>query len=108
MGGTPHVDAATHQPLRPANVIVMRTGRAVADPFAGPTPESILIPVLGSGTAIYFRDGKVQRGWWHQKDGFAPLRFFDRRGREVAFNPGQTWIEVVPRNSGSSVSWSFR
>jgi hypothetical protein len=108
MGGTPHVDAATHQPLRPANVIVMRTGRAVADPFAGPTPESILIPVLGAGTAIYFRDGKVQRGWWHQKDGFAPLRFFDRRGREVAFNPGQTWIEVVPRNSGSSVSWSFR
>lgn len=106
MGGAPHVDSNTGKALRPSNVIVMRTGPASADPFAGLTPQSILIPVTPGGSATYFLDGKIVSGGWQQKDRFAPLRFFDRRGREMRFNPGQTWIEVVP--SGSSVSWAFR
>ena len=104
MGGAPHVDAATGHALRPANVIVMHTGAASADPNAGPAPQSILIPMLGSGKAEFFRDGKVVYGRWQQVNKWAPLRFLDRRGRQAAFNPGQTWIEVVP--SGSSASWS--
>lgn len=103
MGGKPHVDAGTRRPLRPSNVIVMRTGGAVADPNAGPTPESILIPTIGSGPAWFFRDGTVVRGSWQQKDEYAPLRFYNLRGRQVAFNPGQTWIEVVPASS----PWTF-
>jgi len=109
MGGSPHVDANTGKALWPSNIVVMRTPPAVADPNAGNCPcsaGSILIPNLGSGSAWYFRDGKVLSGEWQQKDQFAPLRFFDRRGHQVAFNPGQTWIEVVP--AGSAVSWSFR
>lgn len=106
MGGTPHVDANTHQPLRPANVIVMQTGPATADPYAGITPESILIPTIGSGTAWYFRDGGLTRGTWHQQNPNAPLTFLDRRGRVVAFNPGQTWIEVVPSNTRAT--WTVR
>jgi len=106
MGGTRHVDAATGRVLAPANVIVMQTGPAVADPAAGPTPQSILIPTLGSGTAWFFRDGTVAQGRWSQRDQNAPLRFTDRKGRAVALNPGQTWIEVVP--TSSHVSWHFR
>jgi hypothetical protein len=97
------VDADTHRQLRPANVIVMQTRDAVPDPNAGITPESILIPVVGSGPAVFFRDGKAQRGTWRQPNQFAPLQFFDRQGRQAAFNPGQTWIEIVP----SSSPWSF-
>lgn len=106
MGGAPHIDAATGKQLTPSNVIVMKTGAATADPAAGPTPQSILIPVLGSGKAIYFRDGKVEYGRWHQANINAPLRFTDNHGHQVAFNPGQSWIEVVP--AGSPVSWHFR
>jgi hypothetical protein len=106
MGGAPHIDADTGKALRPANVIVMRTGPAVADPNAGPTPQSILIPTVGSGSAWYFRDGTIASGRWQQKDQSAPLRFFDQRGRQVAFNPGQTWVEVVP--ASSTASWTFR
>lgn len=104
MGGSAHVDADTNRQLRPANVIVMQTRDAVADPNAGPTPESILIPVIGSGPAVFFRDGKAQRGIWKQPNQFAPLQFYDRQGHQAAFDPGQTWIEVVP----SSSPWSFR
>jgi hypothetical protein len=103
MGGQPHIDTNTGKPLRPANVIAVQTGPAVADPNAGPTPESILIPTVGSGPAWYFRDGTVVRGTWQQKNQYAPLRFYDRRGRQVAFNPGQTWVEVVPPSS----TWSY-
>jgi hypothetical protein len=106
MGGSPHIDQNTGMPLTPANVVVMQTGPGVSDPFAGPTLQSILIPTLGSGTALYFRDGTVQRGKWQQKDQNAPLRFYDRGGRPVALNPGQTWIEVVPAQS--TATWHFR
>jgi hypothetical protein len=106
MGGGPHVDANTQRPLTPSNVIVMQTQNAVLDTQAGPTPESILIPTLGSGTAWYFRDGTAVKGTWHQRDQNAPLHFVDSRGRPIALNPGQTWIEVVP--ASSRVGWQFR
>lgn len=103
MGGSPHVDADTGKALQPSNVIVMETGNASADAAAGPTLGSIIIPVIGSGKAFFFRDGTVQQGTWQQANTFAPLRFFDKKGRQAAFNPGQTWIEVVPPSS----PWSY-
>lgn len=106
MGGALHIDANTHQPLRPSNIILMRTRAATPDPYAGITPESIQIPTLGSGVAWYFRDGTLLRGTWQQRDQNAPLKFIDRTGHEVAFNPGQTWIEAVPPSS--QVSWTVR
>lgn len=104
MGGSPHVGVATGKQLAPANVIIMRTGAAQADPAAGPTAESITIPNVGSGQAEFFRDGKELSGSWKLPNQNAPLRFYDSRGKEVAFNPGQTWIEVAPPSS--PVQWS--
>ena len=106
MAGVPHVDANTGKALTPANVIVMRTGPAVFDPFAGLTPQSILIPTVGTGQAWYFRDGHVQRGIWRQKNQDAPLQFFDLHSHQVAFDPGQTWVEVLP--AASSFQWTSR
>ncbi len=106
MGGTPHVDANTHQALRPSTVIVMQTGPATSDPYAGITPESIQIPTIGTGTAWYFRDGTLSRGTWQQRNQNSPLEFLDRGGKEAALNPGQTWIEVVPPSS--RITWTVR
>jgi hypothetical protein len=106
MGGVRHIDADTGHVLSPANVIVMKTGNAAPDPSAGVTPESITIPVIGRGQAVFFRDGKVQRGTWSLPRLNAPLRFYGRNGRQVAFNPGQSWIEVVP--TSSPFQWSSR
>jgi hypothetical protein len=82
----------------------MKTGPAVPDPNAGLTPDSILIPTVGKGPAFYFRDGTVERGTWEQVNEFSPPRFYDRKHREIALNPGQTWIEAVPPGS----PWSYR
>jgi hypothetical protein len=107
MGGAPHVDANNGTVLRPSNVVVLRTGPAIADLAAGPTPQSILIPVTGKGVAWYFMDGHVRRGVWKKgSDPNAPLQLLSEKGRPVAFDPGQTWIEVMPPNSPAT--WSVR
>lgn len=103
MGGAPHVDAATGKQLAPANVVVMDIGNGVPDPAAGPTIGSIRLPVVGRGTAFYFRDGTVEKGVWSLPNENAPLRFYDAHGKLVAFNPGQTWIDAVPPSS----PWSY-
>jgi hypothetical protein len=105
MGGAPHVDVATGKTITPTNVIIMRTGNGTPDYRAG-SSDSILLPTIGSGPAWYFRDGKVLAGRWQQQNVNAPLYFHDLRGRPVAFNPGQTWIEVAPSTTG--LSWQSR
>jgi hypothetical protein len=35
-------------------------------------------------------------------DALAPLQFFNRRGAPETFNPGQTWIEALPKYSTAS------
>jgi Protein of unknown function (DUF3048) N-terminal domain/Protein of unknown function (DUF3048) C-terminal domain len=105
-GGKRTIDAATHKPLRPANVIVMFVGVATPDANAGPTLESLFIPTIGSGTAWYFRDGQFLTGTWQQRDQSAPLRFLDAHKQPIALNLGQTWIEVLPQYS--TATWSPR
>jgi hypothetical protein len=107
MGGAPHVDTLNNRVLRPANVVILKTGPAVADPAAGPTPQSILIPVSGRGKAWYFMDGHVRAGHWKKgSDPNSPLHLLNARGKPVAFNPGQTWIEVTP--AGSPSNWTVK
>lgn len=105
-GGAPQIDAETNRPLRAANLVVIQTGPATADKKAGPTIGSILIPTVGEGSAWFFRDGTVLKGTWQQRDQFAPLQFFDEHGQEMALNPGQTWIEVLPKGS-TTATWTF-
>ena len=73
---------------------------------AAPARVSAAAAVVGAGSAVYFRDGRVEHGTWRQKDALAPLQFLDRHGAAVTFNPGQTWIEVLP--ASSSATWKFR
>lgn len=103
MGGAPHIDPLTGQTLSPANVIDMKVGAAAPDPYAGITPQSIVMPVTGQGPATYFLDGKAIAGHWQQANQNAPVKFYDARWHAMKFNPGQTWVEVTP--AGSGVTW---
>jgi hypothetical protein len=105
-GGQAQVDAGSHQPFRAQNIVIMHVGAGTPDQAAGTTVDAVSIPVTGSGPADYFRDGHVQHGAWQQNDPLAPLRLLDPHGHPMKFNPGQTWIEVVPQ--GSTASWTFR
>ena len=80
--------------------------RVVATPppdTSSDTAGSVVVQSEGQGTAYYFLDGAVRQGSWRKDAIGAPLQLLDGAWRPVVFNPGQTWIEVVPQ--GNAVSW---
>jgi hypothetical protein len=56
---------------------------------------SIRIIVNGKGAAWFFRDGKLNRGFW-QTDGTRTPYFGYEDGSPYPLKPGNTWVEVVP------------
>lgn len=62
------------------------------------------IVTTGKGTAYIFQDGDVVEGTWSKANRGAPLEFFDKSGKAVSLNRGQTWITAVPK-SGGDVKW---
>lgn len=102
MGGGPHLDAATGHQIAPSNVVVLLASIG-PDPFGGVgNPGAVYVQSTGKNLAYLFRDGYRYAGTWHKPHGGSHLELLDSRGRPFAFNPGQTWIEVLPA-SGSMV-----
>lgn len=60
------------------------------------------VTTSGSGKAVVVRDGIAVAGTWKKSSG-ERTKFFDASGKEVEFNAGPTWIEVV--NNASTVSY---
>jgi LysM repeat protein len=56
---------------------------------------SIRIIVNGRGLAWFFRDGKLNKGYW-ETDGARTPYFAYEDGRPYPLKPGRTWVEVVP------------
>ncbi|HWE63895.1 MAG TPA: DUF3048 domain-containing protein, partial [Chloroflexota bacterium] len=101
VGGVPSVDAISHRQTAASNVVVLfTTVTPDPDPY---TPLSIDVHTQGSGRALYFRDGHLVIGRWHKHSILAPLQLLDPHGKPQPFNPGQTWIEVVP--AGAPVTY---
>ncbi len=93
--GVPHYDADGTQ-LSAANVIIYfaehQDTDIVEDSNGG---TSIRIIVNGRGPAWFFRDGKLNKGYW-QTDGTRTPYFTYEDGRSYALKPGRTWVEVLP------------
>ena len=62
---------------------------------AGDGTSHLQYQTTGSGEAVVFQDGVAIPGSWAKPDEFSRIRFFDAEGDEIAFNRGQTWIEVL-------------
>jgi LysM repeat protein len=56
---------------------------------------SIRIIVNGRGDAWFFRDGKLNKGYW-ETDGTRTPFFTLENGEPYYLKPGNTWMEVVP------------
>jgi hypothetical protein len=58
---------------------------------------------IGQGKAVVFRDGEVVEGIWRKSTPQERIKFFETTGKEIEFNAGLTWIEVLP--IGYNVEW---
>lgn len=91
-GGQPHTDLETKEQLAAKNVIVL-----FADEN-GPVDEHghLLYDNIGSGPGLLFQDGKNIKVTWQKVNRNARTKFVDGSGKEVQFNRGQIWIEMLP------------
>jgi hypothetical protein len=62
---------------------------------AGDGTAHLLYDTVGGGEAVVFQDGVAVPGTWSKPDTSSRTRFFDAAGSEIAFNRGQTWVEVL-------------
>lgn len=91
-GGKPHIDFNTKEQLTAKNVVIQFAKEV------GPVDEHkhMLYGTIGNGRALIFQDGKVIEGTWSKKSRTDRTLFYDSTGKEIKFNRGQIWIEVIP------------
>ncbi len=99
-GTTPAVTAAGVR-LSATNVVVLRVrlvNTGTTDPAGNPVPETVL---TDSGEATVFSGGKQVAATWSKASVAKPVVLTGANGAPITLAPGTTWIELVPRASGS-------
>lgn len=91
-GGAAHLDLETKEQISSKNVVIQLTK------LTGPVDDHghILYTTIGSGKALIFQDGKVITGTWSKKTRIGRTTFYNALGKEISFNRGPIWIEVIP------------
>ncbi len=98
-GGVAHLDLETGEQLKAKTVVVMFAKET------GPVDDHmhLLYANIGSGTGLLFVDGKASKITWTKLDRSARTTFFDESKKEIQFDKGQIWIEMLP--IGTSVTY---
>lgn len=81
--------------VRARNILVQITG--VAD-IANDDKGRQAIVTVGSGDAVILKKGAVIYGTWKKSSLTGRTRFYDKNKKEVVLVPGNTWVEVVPKD----------
>ncbi|NCO12525.1 MAG: hypothetical protein COZ34_02500 [Candidatus Pacebacteria bacterium CG_4_10_14_3_um_filter_34_15] len=91
MAGAPHIDLNIEEQIKASNVIVLLTAEK------GPIDElrHMLYTTIGKGNALIFKNGDAIKATWSKATRESELKFFDRKGDEIEFARGLTWISVV-------------
>lgn len=72
------------------NVAVVYTNVSVIDAIGRREIETV-----GEGEAAVYQDGKIFTAVWKKESTTDRLRFYTEDGKEIKWNAGKTWIEVV-------------
>lgn len=94
-GGEKHLDFNTKEQLTAKVVVIQKTKEI------GPVDgyKHLLYQTTDSGQVLVFQDGQMTEGKWVKKDKADRTIFYDKQGREIEFNRGRIWIEIVPTRS---------
>ncbi len=88
--GEAHLDELTEKQISPKNVVVQYIETRLADELR------LSMETVGEGEALVFMDGQVTEAKWEKQSRESRTRFYDLNDKEIRFNAGSTWIEVVP------------
>ncbi|MDP2917927.1 MAG: DUF3048 domain-containing protein [bacterium] len=93
-GGFSHLDKNNNEQIAAKNVIVQFMFAALKDDDLA--KGRLGMHTIGGDKALIFRDGEVVSGIWKKNYREDRTRFYTEDWKEIEFNPGQIWIEVVP------------
>lgn len=101
MDGKLHVDRETGQPLLAKNIIIQRVE---AMRFAQNDKGTYDVRVVGSGTGDFITGGRQTPLKWEKYSMYAATSYTDTRGADLPYQPGQTWVELVPADGTVSIT----
>ena len=97
--GAPHIDVENNEQLKFKNVIVLYQEMSQFN-----NDEKLKeMDRFGSGTGLYFSDGKMQEITWEKPAVFVHNTFRDKDGNVLKINPGKTMIQIAPPEL--DISW---
>jgi len=104
--GAEHRDMNTNTQLLAKNVVIQFMAMSVADDGYSEDGHGshTLYANKGAGKAKFLIDGKIVDGTWTKKTRTDRTKFFDAKGKEITFNRGQIWIEILPIGQQVTVS----
>ncbi len=99
-GGKPSVDKNNDTQIYPRNVLVQ-----YVDDYVVPMEQvnGLGLKLDGDGRAVLFTGGKATDGTWQYANG--ENKFLNQEGQAMKFQPGQTWIILMPKSLSSNVTW---
>ncbi len=92
--GIPHLDRNSGQQIRAKNVVVQYVVAKLKDD--GASTGRLGMHTIGGDQALVFQDGTVTQAIWKKNYREDRTRFYTRDWREIEFNPGAIWVEVIP------------
>lgn len=98
VGGAKHVDREKGQ-ITPKVVIAIKVPSHIGFEDGNRTQMN----TIGNGAAYIFQDGTVTEAKWYKAGKKDQMFFYDKLGRQVVLNTGQTWVTVVAPEK--SVTW---
>ena len=94
--GDLHIDENDREPLEVTNIIVQ-----FADSYSTGTVHKYLYDE-GEGKGLLFTRGEKVEITWKKADRSSPTEFFDKDGKLIKLNVGQTFIQIV--DSGTEIA----
>lgn len=96
-GADPHVASdGTH--LSAKNVVVQVVELVLTNIVDANGVRSPKVISVGEGKAYVLRNGRLTVGRWERPSLDDLTKFYDRNGNEIRLVPGNTWVELVPKD----------
>jgi hypothetical protein len=102
-GGAPSISSGRQITAR--NVVVLSVAvrnTRFRDPGGAPVPETRMV---GAGRGVLLADGRAVSVRWRKEGPRQRIELERANGKPVELEPGNVWIELVPRGTGS---WRVR
>lgn len=101
VGGQPSIDADTKKVVSTKNIAILFTE---VRPAPRPNyPDAVYVETIGSGEALFVRDGVVVNGKWRISDS-GQIEFLQSNGSTYALAKGNTWVEIVSADIPNNVA----